>query len=55
MVGDTVYDLQMALNAGMDSLAVSYGAQPLEALLPHGPLAHFDRFTKLHQWLIINA
>lgn len=55
MVGDTGYDLQMARNAGMDSLAVSYGAQPLEALLAHGPRAHFDRFTKLHQWLIINA
>jgi phosphoglycolate phosphatase len=55
MVGDTQYDLQMARNAKVDSLAVSYGAQPLESLLPHAPLAHFDRFTKLHQWLIINA
>lgn len=55
MVGDTPYDLQMARNAGVDSLAVSYGAQPLEALLPYAPLAHFDRFTKLYQWLIINA
>jgi len=55
MVGDTQFDLQMANNAGVDSLAVSYGAQPLEALLPHEPLAHFDRFTKLHQWLIIHA
>jgi phosphoglycolate phosphatase len=55
MIGDTQYDLQMAANAGVSSLAVSFGAQPLEALLPHAPLAHFDRFTKLHQWLIINA
>jgi phosphoglycolate phosphatase len=55
MVGDTQYDLQMASNAGVPSLAVSFGAQPLEVLLPHAPLAHFDRFTKLHQWLIINA
>lgn len=55
MIGDTSYDLQMASNAGASSLAVSYGAQPLEALLEHAPLAHFDRFTKLHQWLIINA
>lgn len=55
MIGDTSYDLQMAQNAGVSSLAVSYGAQPLESLLPHTPLAHFDRFTKLHQWLIINA
>lgn len=55
MIGDTTYDLQMASNAGASSLAVSYGAQPLENLLEHAPLAHFDRFTKLHQWLIINA
>lgn len=55
MIGDTSYDLQMAGNAGVRSLAVSYGAQPLESLLEHAPLAHFDRFTKLHQWLIINA
>lgn len=55
MIGDTSYDLQMARNAGVSSLAVSYGAQPLESLLEHTPLAHFDRFTKLHQWLIINA
>jgi phosphoglycolate phosphatase len=55
MIGDTAYDLQMARNAGVSSLAVSYGAQPLENLLEHAPLAHFDRFTQLHQWLIINA
>lgn len=55
MVGDTPYDLQMARNAGVDSLAVSYGAQPLEALLPHAPQAHFDKFTQLRQWLIIHA
>jgi phosphoglycolate phosphatase len=55
MIGDTSYDLQMASNAGVSSLAVSYGAQPLENLLEYAPLAHFDRFTKLHQWLIINA
>lgn len=55
MVGDTSHDLQMAQNAGIASLAVSYGAQPLPALLPHAPLAHFDRFTNLHRWLIINA
>lgn len=55
MVGDTSYDLQMAANAKVASLAVSYGAHPLESLLPHAPLAHFDQFTKLNQWLIMNA
>ena len=55
MVGDTSYDLQMARNAQVASLAVSYGAHALEDLLPHAPLAHFDQFTKLNQWLIMNA
>ena len=55
MVGDTSYDLQMARNAKVASLAVSYGAHALEDLLPHAPLAYFDQFTKLNQWLIMNA
>jgi phosphoglycolate phosphatase len=55
MVGDTSYDLQMAQNAGVDSVAVSYGAQQLENLLPYGPVAHFDKFTNLNRWLIMNA
>ena len=55
MVGDTSYDLQMAGNAKVASLAVCYGAHPLESLLPHAPLAYFDQFTKLNQWLIMNA
>ena len=55
MVGDTHYDLQMAANAGVSSLAVTYGAQPLESLLPHAPLASFDSFAKLRAWLNENA
>ena len=55
MVGDTSYDLQMACNANVASLGVCYGAHAMEDLLPHAPLAHFDQFTKLNQWLIMNA
>jgi phosphoglycolate phosphatase len=55
MIGDTVHDLQMAKNAGVAGVAVSYGAQQLENLLPYGPVAHFDSFTNLNQWLIMNA
>ncbi|HYD34160.1 MAG TPA: HAD-IA family hydrolase [Methylophilaceae bacterium] len=55
MVGDTAYDLQMAQSAGVDSIAVSYGAQPLENLLPYKPVVHFDNFTDLHRWLIMNG
>lgn len=55
MIGDTSYDLQMARNAEVASLAVTFGAQSLDALLPFEPLAAFDRFTDLHQWLKQNA
>ena len=52
MVGDTVYDLQMAQNAGMDSLAVSYGVHDHKRLLQHEPLHCFDDFTQVAQWLM---
>lgn len=55
MVGDTSFDLEMAKNADVNSLAVSYGAHPLSKLLPYAPLAHFDEFNKLNQWLKTNA
>jgi phosphoglycolate phosphatase len=55
MIGDTSFDLQMAQNANVASLAVSYGAQPLANLIPHAPLAHFAEFSDLSHWLIAYA
>lgn len=55
MVGDTSFDLQMAQNAKVSSLGVTYGAHPLERLLPHSPLAHFNDFATLSRWLEMNA
>jgi phosphoglycolate phosphatase len=55
MVGDTSFDLQMAKNANVASLGVTYGAHPLERLLPHAPLAHFDKFSHLSTWLKANV
>ncbi len=51
MVGDTTYDLQLATNAGMGALAVSYGAHAAERLLTHKPCGVLDRFEQLPQWL----
>src|SRR5471030_1072431 len=51
MVGDSSFDLQMARNAGMDSVAVSYGAQSIEALKLFEPKLAIDRFSELHAWL----
>ena len=55
MVGDTTHDLQMANNAGVASIAVSFGAHPREALLAEQPLACFDRFADLGDWLLKSA
>lgn len=51
MVGDASFDLQVARNAGMDSVAVSYGAQPVEYLRTFEPVAVIDHFTQLRAWL----
>ncbi len=55
MIGDTSHDLQMAQNAGVASLAVSYGAHPRNELLTHAPLACLDEIGELEQWLLTNA
>lgn len=51
MVGDTTYDLEMALAARMASLAVSYGAHERERLLQLRPLACVDSFAEVCRWL----
>ncbi|MCJ8203521.1 HAD-IIIA family hydrolase [Pseudomonas sp. RGM2987] len=51
MVGDSSFDLQMARNAGMGSVAVSYGAQTIEALQAFEPRLSIDHFPELHAWL----
>ncbi|MFK3799503.1 MULTISPECIES: HAD-IA family hydrolase [unclassified Pseudomonas] len=51
MVGDASFDLLMARNAGMDSVAVSYGAQTLDALLQYSPRLAIDHFSELRTWL----
>lgn len=51
MVGDSVFDLQMARNASVDSVAVGFGAQSLEDLLIHEPRLAIKEFCELHAWL----
>lgn len=47
MVGDTSYDLEMANNASVDCVAVSYGAHSSASLLPFNPIAVIDHFEQL--------
>jgi phosphoglycolate phosphatase len=51
MVGDSAFDLQMASNAGMHSVAVGYGAMSLQALAEFGPQVCIDHFSQLRTWL----
>jgi len=55
MIGDTSHDLQMAANAGVPAVAVSYGAHPRDKLVPFSPMALVDRTEDLRQWLRANA
>ena len=55
MIGDTSHDLQMARAAGVDALAVSYGAHPEEGLRACGPLGCFPDVASLQRWLTTNA
>lgn len=55
MVGDSIFDLEMARNAGMDSVAVGYGAMSLDALAGSGPRLMIEHFSELHAWLVPRA
>ncbi len=51
MVGDSSFDLLMARNAGMDSVAVGYGAQSMASLLEFQPRLAIESFPELRTWL----
>jgi len=55
MIGDTSHDLQMAINAGVDSLAAAYGAHPREHLEGLSPLICVDSFIEINEWIKENA
>ena len=51
MIGDTEYDINMAKNAGMDAVAVTYGVHEKERLLQCQPSACIDAIEELIPWL----
>jgi len=55
MVGDTSHDLQMAANAGVGAVGVSYGAHDASHLAAFGPLALVHSTAELAAWLAANA
>jgi len=55
MIGDTTHDLQMAQNAGVAAVAVSYGAHLPTDLENMNPLECVGSFEQLMQWLKQNG
>ena len=47
MIGDTEFDMEMAVNAGMPRIAVSYGAHHADRLHAFDPLACVDLFSEI--------
>ena len=55
MIGDTSHDLDMASSAGVDAVAVTYGAHPEETLRARAPRAVVSSVAELDAWLATNA
>ena len=51
MVGDTTHDLELAANAGVDAVAVSYGAHDADLLDTRPAKARCASVAQLHRWL----
>ncbi|MEY3202420.1 MAG: hypothetical protein RIR70_1970 [Pseudomonadota bacterium] len=55
MIGDTTHDLNMANNAGVAALGVTFGAHPVEELRSAKPLACLNSTGELLSWLKQNG
>jgi len=55
MVGDTSHDLGMAQGAGVDALAVTYGAHPADSLRAMAPRGCVDSVEALDAWIRQNG
>lgn len=54
MIGDSVWDMEMAGRANVPAVAVSYGVHDRERLLQYQPLLCIDNLAALAQWLQAN-
>lgn len=51
MISDTEFDLEMGVRAGMNTVAVSYGAHHIERLRKYDPVLEMHSFSALESWL----
>lgn len=54
MIGDTEYDMEMAMRIAMPRIAVSYGAHHIDRLHQYKPELCLDHFDQLLAWQKIN-
>ena len=52
MIGDTSYDMEMAANAGIDAVGVSYGVHTEQTLVETGATHVAHTFDELKAWLL---
>ena len=52
MIGDTSYDMEMAVNADMHGLGVSYGVHTPETLRQANAIDVVDSFVGVVEWLL---
>jgi len=55
MIGDTSHDVEMARAAGVDALAVTYGAHNADGLRACAPLTCIENVKALEEWLKSHA
>ena len=55
MVGDTTHDLELAANAGVDAVAVTYGAHGRALLETRPARARLGSVAELHRWIAAGA
>jgi len=55
MVGDSAFDMQMAANAGVDAVGVTWGSHERDRLSEAGAQACFDDYSSLSGWLTENT
>lgn len=53
MVGDSIFDLEMAQRIGMDAVAMTHGVHGLEELLNYAPVKVCDDLAELESYLLI--
>lgn len=50
VIGDSIHDLKMAMNAGVSSIAVTSGADEQDALSQHNPIQILESVCHLRAW-----